>query len=86
MEKLPRAGKNWAASLRVITDGDNVGDVLAQKRHDILRLLPGDVDADFAHGLDGERIQPIRIDAGAEGLVLIAGGVTEIAFCHLAAR
>ena len=67
----------------------------ADSNDDLERLIPEicdglaavcrDIDADFSHDLDRERIQAVRFDAGAERLDVVAEQVPAQPFRHLAA-
>ena len=52
---------------------------------DVLRVLFGNVDANFSHHFDGKRIHAVRLDAGGIGFDLIRFEMTGESFGHLAA-
>jgi hypothetical protein len=84
MQKLPGAWENWAALFGVVANRNDVRNMLTQEADHVLRRLSGYIDTDLAHGFDGERVQPLWLDAGTHGLEAVPGGMTQIAPCHLA--
>jgi hypothetical protein len=59
--------------------------VLAEEGDDIFRTLARDVDADFAHGFDGERMDEARLKTCAERMEAIPGKMPQPSLGHLAA-
>ena len=77
---------NGAMLLGVVADGENVIEGLAGEFIHMLRALPGDVNAEFAHDGNGFAADWLGIRASAENFEAITGIVAEKAFGHLAAR
>lgn len=70
-----------------IANGDDVGEELAGFKDvkNSLGFFPGDIDADFAHHLHGERIERARRETGTLSFESVAADVIEERFRHLAA-
>lgn len=88
MEPSSTRWENWARlGARFIADGYHV--IIFSSTNlgvtDTLRAIPRDVDPNFAHRLDNDRIQTSLLEAGTVRVQLGgAAGVGE-SLCHLAA-
>ena len=69
----------------MIADGDDAADFLTGEFSDVFRALTRDVDADFFHDFNSQRIQAGGRDTCADDIVLIARQVPEQRLRHLAA-
>ena len=85
MQEFEGSGEDGTAFSCVVADRHNVWNVLPQKAHYILRVLVGDVDSNFVHGLDGKGIQSLRFNSRAQGFEFVSRHMPEITFRHLAA-
>ena len=88
MQPRGRAGKNWAAfRFGFAAHGHGVGKALPRLQHLIHRFgfVAGDIQADFAHGFDDDRIERAGRQSGTVGFKPVAAKVIEPRFGHLAA-
>ena len=86
MVAIHLAGKGWADLIGVAADGDDGFDGLIEELVEVFGAVIGDVDSDFPHDLDGERMNVAgRIGAGALDIENVAGGLTKDAFGKMAA-
>src|SRR5688572_31220136 len=71
----------------LIANGHDVGDELPglEDVENGLRFLFGNIDPDFLHRFDHERIQRSRLEAGALGVEKVAAKMIEPRLGHLAA-
>ncbi len=88
MQTLGDAGKyRTAVGARLITDGDDVWEKLPalENIEDALRFLFGNIDADFAHRFDRDRIERAGFKSGAVRIELPATKTVQPRLGHLAA-
>jgi hypothetical protein len=78
------AGKEWAAFLGVVTEGQNIVERLAGEFVHALGAMARNVDAQFAHNGDRFGSNMARLGPGAEYLETVSCVVTQKAFGHLA--
>jgi hypothetical protein len=89
MQTSRDAGEDRTAlGAALVTDGDNVGEALAglEGIENGFCSVAGDVDTDFPHRLDHNRIECVGLETGAMGFKLVPANVIEKGFRHLAAR
>src|SRR6185369_3709946 len=77
--------KHGAALVRAVADRDHVVPGLAEEPVEGLGGVPLQIDADLAHGLDGERVHARGLRARARHLEAVARLGAEEALRHLAA-
>jgi hypothetical protein len=78
-------GEDWATVPRAITNRDDVREVQAEESGYILRTLTRDINSDFAHGFNRQRIQSARLQAGTLRVEPITSELPQPSFRHLAA-
>lgn len=80
---LPRIHRTGLVG--VAAYGDDGVHILVQKVIHVLRGVRADIDADFGHGFDGERVNIARgIRSGAMDIEQVTGGLSKQAFGHVA--
>jgi len=80
------ARENRARLIRIAANGDDGVHALAQKFLQMLRAMPGNINADFRHDLDGERMHMAGgIGAGALDIRQIAQSGAQNALAQMAA-
>ena len=79
------ARKNRTNFVRLIAHRDDVVEPLSDVFVEHLRALSGNIDAELAHRLDGERMNARHFGTSAEHLELVASILTQQTLGHLAA-
>jgi hypothetical protein len=69
----------------LVTDADHICKTLLQRRANVLGLLPGNVDANLFHGVDGERIERNGLHGRANRLNLVLRQCSHKTLSHFAA-
>jgi hypothetical protein len=78
-----RVGKDRAIAVGVAADGNHEVEGLGDKLVERLAGVSADVDADFRHRLDRQRIDASRSDAGAMNVPPLTGVIPPEALRHL---
>jgi hypothetical protein len=80
------AGENWTGLIRIATDRNDSVHALVQKFLQVLRAMRGNINSNFRHNLDGERVDMTGgIRAGALDIRQIAQRRAQNALTHVAA-
>lgn len=86
MQLVRGAREGGAGVAGVVAHGDDIIERLTDEFLQRLRVLPGDVDADFPHGFDGQRMDVAGgFGPGAEDLEVITAQFSEPSLGHVTA-
>jgi len=70
---------------RPVANRDDVRKMLAEEPDHVLGMLTGNINSNFAHGFNGQRIQSAWFEPGALRVESVTSEMPQVSFGHLAA-